>query len=144
MRNVGAQTQKKWGPGGPPPEGWGPEEWGPKSGGRRSGGPKSGGPKGFAGPNILRFFSHLPPPIFTLFLSLWGSSRGILVVFLKRWDAQMCTLEEKKKSELLGSPAEGVPGGRGGSRGGGSCTGGGPAEEMKRKLKIDNVQKSKN
>ena len=23
MRNVGAQTQKKWRPGGPPPEGWG-------------------------------------------------------------------------------------------------------------------------
>ena len=50
MRNVGAQTQKKWRPGGPPLEGWGPP---------------------------------LRPPIFALFLSLWGSSRGNLVVFLK-------------------------------------------------------------
>ena len=29
MRNVGAQTQKKWRPRGPPPEGWGPEGGGP-------------------------------------------------------------------------------------------------------------------
>ena len=43
MRNVGAQTQKKWRPGGPPlegrgAEGWSPEEWGPEgSGAQRSG-----------------------------------------------------------------------------------------------------------
>ena len=60
MRNVGAQTQEKLGPGGPPPKGL-----------RREGrGPESGGPK------------------ISLFFSLWGSSRGILVVFLKRWDPQ--------------------------------------------------------
>ena len=30
MRNSGAQTQKKWRTGGPPPDGWGPEGWGPE------------------------------------------------------------------------------------------------------------------
>ena len=30
MRNVGAQTQKKLRPGGPPLEGWGPEGWSPE------------------------------------------------------------------------------------------------------------------
>ena len=64
MRNVGAQTQKKLGPGVPPPEGWGRE----------------GGPKGGRGQNFALFFPSLAP-IFALFLSLWGSSRGILVVF---------------------------------------------------------------
>ena len=47
------------GPGGPLPEGWGP---------------KAGGPK-------FRSFFPSPAPIFALFLSLWRSSRGILVVF---------------------------------------------------------------
>ena len=55
IRNVGAQTQKKWRPGGPPlegreAEGWSPGEWGPEgSGGPRGVGPrprKSQGPKG--------------------------------------------------------------------------------------------------
>ena len=42
MRNVGAETEKKWrpgGPGGPPPEGWGPKGGARRSGGRRVGGP---------------------------------------------------------------------------------------------------------
>ena len=42
--------------------------------GRRVGGQEGGGPK------ISRFFCPLPLP-FSLFLALWGSSRGILVVF---------------------------------------------------------------
>ena len=59
MRNVGAQTQKKWRPGGPPlkgrgTEGWSPEEWGPEGSGAQRGGaqtykklgPKGWGPKG--------------------------------------------------------------------------------------------------
>ena len=43
IRNVGAQKEKKWRPGGPPlegrgAEGWSPEEWGPEgSGAQRSG-----------------------------------------------------------------------------------------------------------
>ena len=40
-------------------------------------------------PKIRSFFP--PAPIFALFVSLWGSSRGILVVFLKRRDPQMYT-----------------------------------------------------
>ena len=62
-------------------QGWGPDRWGP----RRVGVPKGWrtqkkwGPKG-GGPKISRFLFPLPPP-FSLFLSLWVSSRGILVVF---------------------------------------------------------------
>ena len=78
-RRVGAQTQKKWGP-----EGWGPEGWGPKP--RKSGGPKGGAPKGGAprrvgGPKLCVFFFPSPATKFVLFFPLWGSSRGILVVF---------------------------------------------------------------
>ena len=104
MRNVGAQTQKKWGPGGPPPEGWGPEGWGPEEwrpeglGAQRGGGPdlekvsaprvgalkgggsQRGGPKG-GGPKFRVLFS-LSRQHFISFLSLSrGSLRGILVVF---------------------------------------------------------------
>ena len=50
------------------PEGRGP---------RRVGVPQGGGPK------ILRFFFALSRLIFALFVFLWVSSRGILVVFLK-------------------------------------------------------------
>ena len=93
-RNVGAQTQKKWRSGGPPlegrgAEGWSPEEfgpegsgtaaWGPEGRAPRWGGPKVWGPK-VGGPKF-RFFFPSPAPIFALFLSLWGSSRGNLVVF---------------------------------------------------------------
>ena len=41
--------------------------------------PKGGAPKG-GGPKMSLFFPS-SSPIFVLFLSLWGSSRGILVVF---------------------------------------------------------------
>ena len=39
----------------------------------------------------FRFFFPSPATIFILSSSLWGSSRGILVVLLKRHDTQMCT-----------------------------------------------------
>ena len=62
------------------PEGWGPDlekvrakGWGPKGGGPKAGRSKAVGPK-------FRAFFPLPLP-FSLFFSLWGSSRGILVVF---------------------------------------------------------------
>ena len=82
VRRVGGPTQKKWGP-----EGWGFEGWGaqprksggPKGGGPKCGGPNCGGPKG-GEPKISRFFS-CPAAKFVLFFPLWGSSRGILVVF---------------------------------------------------------------
>ena len=61
---VGAGRVEKGGEGGPKP--------------RRSGGSK-GGPKG-GGPKMSRFF--FPPAAkFVLFFPLWGSYRGILVVF---------------------------------------------------------------
>ena len=53
--NFGAQT----------PEGWGPEKWGSESG----------------GPKFRAFFFRLPPHFCSFGLSLWGSSRGFLVVF---------------------------------------------------------------
>ena len=55
-------------------KGWGPKGWGP-----------------CGGPRISRFFFPSPATVFILFsLSCW-SFRGILVVFLKRRGAQMCT-----------------------------------------------------
>ena len=45
----------------------------------RGGARKGWGPEGVGGPNAL--FFHLPPQNFVLFFPLWGSSRGILVVF---------------------------------------------------------------
>ena len=105
MRNVGAQTQKKWRPGGPPlegrggrrvepggmgpegsgaqtqkklgPQGLGSEGWGPEGSGTAAWGLEGWGPEG-GGPKISRFFFPLPPP-FSFFFSLWGSSRGNLV-----------------------------------------------------------------
>ena len=47
------------------------------------------GPEGWGAQHFTLFFP-LPLP-FSLFFSLWGSSRGVLVVFLKRRDPQMCT-----------------------------------------------------
>ena len=75
-----------------------------------------GGPK-------FRVFFFLSRHHFALFVSLWVSSRGMLVVFLKRRGPVMCTFgvlglscetpaalgEGKKKSEILGGPAEGAP-----------------------------------
>ena len=62
-RRVGSQTQKKWGP-----EGWGP---------RRVGSPK------------FCAFLSLSRPIFALFVFLWGSARGILVVFEAREESNV-------------------------------------------------------
>ena len=73
----GAQTQ--WGPkpsGGPNPVG-GPKGGGPnpeKVGARRVGARRVGSPK-------FRAFFPSPATKFVLFFPLWGSSRGILVVF---------------------------------------------------------------
>ena len=76
-----------WGPErGGGPEGWGPnpEKVGPEGLGARGGGPKGGGPKGggrrVGGPKFRAFFS-LSHRKFHSFFSLWGFSRGILVVF---------------------------------------------------------------
>ena len=73
-RGVGPRPRKSYGP-----KDWGRKGGGPKGralqrGGSKGGGPKTGGPK-------FRGFFPSPAPIFVLFLSLWGSSRGILVVF---------------------------------------------------------------
>ena len=59
---------------------WGPEGhqgWGPKTKKK----PKGGGPELWKGPNFALFFSLFRPYLRSFFLSLWGSSRGILVVF---------------------------------------------------------------
>ena len=60
VKGGGAGRVEKGGEGGPKP--------------RRSGGSKGGGPE------ISRFFPS-PDAKFVLFFPLWGSSRGILVVF---------------------------------------------------------------
>ena len=102
MRNVGAQTQKKWRPVGPPLEGRGPggvgarrgEGWGPdpeKVRAPRVGvgrvGPEGWGPAawGLEGgpPKISRFFFSLSRLHFRSFSFSLGSCRGILVVFEK-------------------------------------------------------------
>ena len=56
------------------------------SAGQPSTGPPSAGP-----PKISLFFFPLPPS-FSFFFSLWGSSRGILVVFLKAGTLQCARL----------------------------------------------------
>ena len=60
--------------GGPNPGKVGPRRVGRRVGPRRVGAPKGGGPK------ISRFFFPVPPQI-VLFFPLWGSSRGIWVMF---------------------------------------------------------------
>ena len=81
---------KGWGLKGGGPEGWGPaalrlEGWGPEGVGARRG----GGAQNFA------LFFPSPAPIFALFffffLSLWGSSRGLLVVFEARGPSNVQT-----------------------------------------------------
>ena len=62
--------------------GWGPEELGP----RRVGGTEGWGARRVEGP-IFRAFFSLSRQKFHSFFSLWGSSRGILVV-----GAQMCAI----------------------------------------------------
>ena len=59
------------------PERWGPEVWGRT---QKKWGPEAGwGPEGW-GAQHFALFSPLPPH-FCSFFFLWGSSRGILVVF---------------------------------------------------------------
>ena len=81
-RRVGPEgwgAPKGWGPEGWGPEGWGPEGWGPKP--RKSGAPRRvGGPEGW-GAQISLFFFPFPATISLFSVSLWVSSRGILVVF---------------------------------------------------------------
>ena len=61
-------------------------------------------------PKISLFFLPSPATKFVLFFPLWGSSRGILVVFLKRRDAQMCTFRlsgcrvKPRRPGLVGPP----------------------------------------
>ena len=65
-KRVGPRVPAKWGP-----EGWGPEGW-----------------------RLPKFRAVFPSPasMFALFLSLWVSSRGILVVF-EVVGPEMCTFE---------------------------------------------------
>ena len=121
--------------------------------------PEGGWPEG-GGPKISRFFCLLPPPfsfffslsgdlLVSFFLSpgvfsclsssLWGSSRGILVVFWSVGTSNVLVFAfrlsfgsprrpavGKTKSEILGGPAEGGPA-EGGPAEGGPAEGG-PAE----------------
>ena len=131
-RRVGGPDLEKvragWGPEGSGPAAWRLEGWMPEGG----------------GPNISRFFPS-PAPIFALFLSLWGSSRGILVVFEARVHSRVPALETppkfhektprerkrakmgagegKKKGEILGGPAEVGPAEEGGPAEGGPAEG---------------------
>ena len=57
----------------------GPEGWAQKGGAQKGGAPKGGAPKGWEAQNFALFLPF--PATISLFLSLWGSSRGILVVF---------------------------------------------------------------
>ena len=117
---------KKWGPrkgGGPKglgarrgggPKGWGPEgvggrtqkKWGPSGGG-----PEGWGPKGGGGPKFRAFFPLSHRKFHSLF-SLWGVSRGILVVF-EAPGPEMCAFRvlwlscEPRRPGLVG--AAGVP-----------------------------------
>ena len=61
-------------------KGGGPEGWGPRRVGPRRVGPEGWGPEGWVPPKF-RAFSSLSHHRFALFVSLWVSSRGILVVF---------------------------------------------------------------
>ena len=69
---------------------------------QRVGAPKGGAPKGET-PKISLFFSPSPAAKFVLFFPLWGSSRGILVVFLKAGTLKCARLEFSTK----GSAREG-------------------------------------
>ena len=63
-----------------------------KPGAQTQWGPKGGGPKGGLS-KISRFFFPLPPQNSFFFFPLWGSSRGILVVFLKAGALKCAHLE---------------------------------------------------
>ena len=77
-------SQKGGGPKGRGPEEWGPEAWGPRGVGpktRKMGGPKGWGAEGWEHRNFLLF--SLSRQKVGLLVSLWGSSLGMLVVFLE-------------------------------------------------------------
>ena len=59
-------------------------------GARWRGRPIGWGPEGWESPKFRVFFPF--PPFRSFFFSLWGSSRGILVVFFEGGDPQMCAL----------------------------------------------------
>ena len=105
------------GPNGGGPNGGGPNGGGPKggepepgkSGAPKGGAPKGGGPNG-GGPKISRFFFPSPAGKFALFFPLWGSSRGILVVFeapgrsnVHVWSSRAVVCEPRRPG-LVGPP----------------------------------------
>ena len=78
-RKVGAP--KGWGPEGVGcPKGWGPEGVGARRGGGRRVGAEGVGALRGGGPKFRAFFALSHRKFHSLF-SLWGFSRGILVVF---------------------------------------------------------------
>ena len=88
-QRVGTQTQKRWGArrvggtkgGDPNPEKVGARRMGgTKGGGHEGWGPEGWGPERWGAQHFAPFFPS-PAHIFFFFFSLWGSSRGILVVF---------------------------------------------------------------
>ena len=93
-RNFGRSAEGRvWCPEGCP-EGWGPDWWAQKGGAQ----------------NFAFFFPSPAPILVSFFLSLGGSSRGILVGVIEGRDPQMCTLEFS--GCRVEAPAGGV--GRGG------------------------------
>ena len=103
--HIVAAGRTRWSPEGVgPPRGGvkgGPEGVGPRRGGapKDHGAPQGVAPKGGVGGPKFRAFFPSPAPIFVLFLSLWVSSRGILVVF-EAPGPEMCTFgaPERRKS----------------------------------------------
>ena len=100
---------------------WGPEVWGSE---RRAS-------EGWGGPNFRAFFPLLPS--FSFFFSLWGSSRGILVVFEAQVpsNVHVWALGLSCETPAAGGPEEGGPeeGGPGeGGPGEGGPGEGGPGE----------------
>ena len=112
-------------------EGWGPQGWGPKGGGSKGGSPKFRAFFSFSHLHFHSFFLSL------VFFPLWGSSRGILVVFWSVGTSHVLVFafrlscgsprktredpqrekkrmkvgvgEGKKSAEILGGRAEGGP-----------------------------------
>ena len=98
-----------WGPEGWGPEGWGPELWGPEGWGPEGWGPEGWGPGGWGAQNFALFFPS-PAAKFVLFFPLWGSSRGILVVFeapgrsnVRVWSSLVVVCEPRRPG-LVGPP----------------------------------------
>ena len=76
----GAKPRKTGGP-----EGWAPKGGAPKGGAPKGRAPKGGRPEGWEARRVggpkFRAFSSLSRHSFAVSVSLWRSSRGILVVF---------------------------------------------------------------